>query len=78
MINDLVSESINHIISHLILFHIVSVFQRTKPKGLIDLTYSAVYSVHQSLFGRYVYYSLFVKRILYLLMLPARSSFVVF
>lgn len=26
--------------------------KRTKPKGLIDLSYSAVYSVHQSLFGR--------------------------
>ena len=28
--------------------------QRTRPKGLIDLTYSTVYEVHESLFGRYV------------------------
>eukprot|EP00795_Rhopilema_esculentum_P006419 gene6419-11860_t len=26
--------------------------KRTKPKGLIDLSYSAIYLVHQSLFGR--------------------------
>ena len=27
--------------------------QRSKPKGLIDLTYSSLYPVHDSLFGRW-------------------------
>ena len=28
--------------------------KKTKPKGLIDLSYGAVYPVHESYFGRYV------------------------
>lgn len=32
---------------------IAFISQRTRPKGMIDLTYSTVYEVHESLFGRY-------------------------
>jgi Ras GTPase-activating protein 1 len=46
------NQKVGNLVFVKIIAHSRSFLQRSKPKGLIDLSYSSLYPVHDSFFGR--------------------------